>query len=89
MNSVGQQNPTRLIKSEVSHIIGAYNKGKENKYVPRFQASKRFLFLDRKDGSQGTCKICRLKYKRKMDNWEFAIYKYNASAYSPDETYFM
>ena len=76
------------IKSKVNEIVSTYNQGKRNRYLSRFQVSKGFLFLDREDGGLKASKICRLKYKGKMDNWEFSIYKYSSSAYSPDECFF-
>ncbi len=79
---------TEDIKNKVNDIVDAYNNGREKKYVPRFQVTKGFLFLDRDDDAWEVSKICRLKYKGKMDNWEFAIYMYSSSSYSPDECFF-
>jgi len=45
------------------------------------------LFLDRNDNGN-TGPICRLEYTGKMDQWEFAIYKYSRGDYSPDECFF-
>jgi hypothetical protein len=32
--------------------------------------------------------ICRLRYTGKVDDWEFAIYKYSGGRYDPDEWMF-
>ena len=79
---------TEDVKSKVIELVETYNKGKENRYIPRFQVSKGFLFLDRQDRGQKASKICRLKYKGRIDNWEFAIYKYSTATFSPDECFF-
>ncbi len=73
------------VKEKIDEIINTYNQGKRIRYLARFQVSKGFLFLDRDDGAPKASQICRLKYNGKMDNWEFAIYKYSSNAYSPDE----
>jgi hypothetical protein len=54
-------------------------------YIARFKG--KYLFLDRSD-SGNICPICRLEYTGKIDSWEFAIYKYSCSDYSPDECFF-
>ena len=79
---------TDEVKGKVNEIVSTYNQGKRNRYTARFQVSKGFLFLDREDGGQKASKICRLKYKGKMDDWDFSIYKYSSSSYSPDECFF-
>jgi len=76
---------TDEVKSKVIEVVNTYNGGQGIRYTPRFQVSKGFVFLDREDGAQKASKICRLKYNGKMDNWEFSIYKYSSSSYSPDE----
>ncbi len=78
---------TQDVKNEVIEIIEKYNKNKSRKYFPRFHTTNGLLFLDRRD-EENITKICRLKFKGKMDNWDFAIYKYSTGTYSPDEFYF-
>ena len=78
---------TKEIKNKAIEIIDKYNQDTESKYVPRFQVSKGFLFLDRID-NENQSKICRLKYNGKMNNWDFAIYKYSSDGYSTDEPFF-
>ncbi|MEK7675391.1 MAG: hypothetical protein AAB676_06110 [Verrucomicrobiota bacterium] len=54
-------------------------------YVPRFKG--KYLYLDREDfGNVGP--ICRLEYIRRKRHWEFAIYKYSADRYDPEEWFF-
>jgi hypothetical protein len=76
------------IKAEVRQVIESYNQGRSNKYVARFHTTKGFLFLDRSDNGQPPTKICRLKYRGRIDNWGFAIYRYSIRDYSPDECFF-
>ena len=73
------------VKEKINEIINTYYQSKRIRYLARFQVSKGFLFLDRDDGAPKASQICRLNYNRKMDNWEFAIYKYSSNAYLPDE----
>ena len=54
-------------------------------YVPRFKG--KYLCLDREDfGNVGP--VCRLEYSRRKPHWEFAIYKYSADCYDPEEWFF-
>jgi hypothetical protein len=54
-------------------------------YSVRFR--NRFLYLDR-DVHGSPFPICRLTWNGKMDNWDFAIYKYSDYRYAPDEWFF-
>lgn len=59
--------------------------GSEYRYIPRFKG--KYLYLDRVDfGNIGP--ICRLDYNRQKRLWEFAIYKYSADCYDPEEWFF-
>ncbi len=45
------------------------------------------MYLDRSDyGNQG--QICRLTYNGKMDNWDFAIFRWSSEKYDPEESFF-
>jgi hypothetical protein len=46
-----------------------------------------FLFLNRKEGERDG-PIARLKYNGKLDNWDFAIFRWSNERYDPDEIYF-
>ena len=77
------------IKREVEEIVASFNrevlKDPNYYYVPRYRGQ--YLYLDRFDyGRVGP--ICRLTYTGKMDQWEFAIYKYSDNGYDPDEWFF-
>ena len=47
----------------------------------------RFLYLDR-DESGSPSPVCRLTWNGKMNNWEFATYKYSDNRYALDEWFF-
>ena len=51
-------------------------------YRARFRGH--FLHLDRDEFGQ-TGPICRLTYTGKLDEWEFAIFKWSDERYDPDE----
>ncbi|RJP46623.1 MAG: hypothetical protein C4548_02195 [Desulfobacteraceae bacterium] len=79
----------KQVEEEVERIVERFNKehlsGQGRAYVARFRGN--YLYLDRSDfGNVGP--ICRLKYTGKMDDWEFAIYKFTRDAYSSDEFFF-
>ncbi len=77
------------IRKQVGETIRRFNetqlKGKGCYYEGRYQG--KYLYLDRKEPA-GTSPICRLKYTGKVDDWEFAIYKYSADRYDSDEWFF-
>jgi hypothetical protein len=45
------------------------------------------MYLDY-EGSQGKEKRARLKYNGKMDDWDFAIFKWSTEKYDADEFFF-
>jgi hypothetical protein len=47
----------------------------------------KYLYLDRTDRYE-PLPICRLTWNGKMDNWDFAIYKYSSEKYDPEEWFF-
>ena len=73
------------IKQEINVRVEKFNKRHHCEYVPRYK--KDFLYLDRDDGV-ATSQICRLRYKGKMDDWEFAIFKYSDEQYDEEEFFF-
>jgi hypothetical protein len=54
-------------------------------YSARFKG--KYLYLDRTDRRE-PLPICRLTWNGKMDNWDFAIYKYSSEKYDPEEWFF-
>jgi len=76
------------IKAQVEEIIRDFNSKVLNPdyyYVARYKGN--YLYLDLyKYGRVGP--VSRLKYTGKMDDWEFAIYKYSDERYDPDEWMF-
>jgi hypothetical protein len=77
------------VKVRVEQIVQTFNqeviKNPNYFYVTRYRG--RFLYLERRMAvSSGP--VCRLKYTGKMDDWEFAIYKYSSERYDPDEWFF-
>lgn len=74
------------IKEQVEEIVERFNKKTFKKkdvfYATRYRGD--YLYLDRSEyGNSGP--ICRLKFNGKMDNWDFAIFKYSSERYDPDE----
>jgi hypothetical protein len=76
--------PNEIIR-QVEEII--FNFNKKHKCSYGYRAKGLFLYIDRDDGI-GFCPLCRLKFKGKIDNWEFAIYKYSSDKYDPEECFF-
>jgi hypothetical protein len=77
------------IKKQVNEIVRHFNETQSQDracyYETRYEG--RYLYLDRKE-SHGMSPICRLKYTGKMDDWEFAIYKYSSDRYDTEEWFF-
>jgi hypothetical protein len=76
-------------REEALSTIARFNQeilaGSECRYIPRFKG--KYLYLDREDfGDIGP--ICRLDYNRRKRLWDFAIYKYSADRYDPEEFFF-
>jgi hypothetical protein len=77
------------VKEEVEEIVQRFNDQITPRgtcfYVPRFKGM--YLYLDRSDcGDAG--QVCRLRYTGKLDDWEFAIFKYSNNQYDPNEWLF-
>lgn len=69
---------------EQNPILQALSKTKRG-FAARFKG--KFLYLDRIDYGRQS-EICRLTWNGKMDNWDFAIYKYSDNCYDPEEWFF-
>ena len=77
------------MKENVESIISQFNKKtfKRNDCYYAARVKGNYLYLDRNDyGKIGP--ICRLTYKGKIDNWDFAIFKWSREIYDPDEWMF-
>ncbi len=77
------------VKEQVNEIIGHFNEESigdpDRFYSARYCGN--YLYLDRTEyGEAGS--ICRLKFNGKMDNWDFAIFKYSSDSYDSDEWFF-
>jgi hypothetical protein len=83
------------IKAEVQRLIDEFNQENFNDeyckefgivgYSARFKG--KYLYLDRDDMGKPS-PICRLGWNGKIDNWDFAIYKYSDNVYDPEEWFF-
>ncbi|MBI3316768.1 MAG: hypothetical protein HYZ85_02020 [Candidatus Omnitrophica bacterium] len=77
------------VRKQVDETVRRFNeswlKDSGCSYQARYEG--KYLYLDRKE-PVGTASICRLKYTGKMDDWEFAIYKYRSDRYDSDEWFF-
>ena len=77
------------IKGQVDEIVKRFNeesiRDPDRHYSVRYRG--KYLYLDMIEyGKAGS--ICRLEFNGKMDNWDFAIYKYSTESYDPDEWFF-
>ena len=77
------------VKEKVETIITKFNKRslKKNDCYYRARFKGKYLYLDRCDYSK-MGQICRLAYNGKIDNWDFAIFKWSKERYDPDEWMF-
>lgn len=73
------------IMRRVDVTIADFNEENRCSYCYRVRGLCIYLYRDEGDGS---CPICRMKFKGKMDNWEFSIYKYSTDKYDPEEIFF-
>jgi len=76
----------RVNLKQSTSLLNAFfpNKVKRG-YSARFKG--KYLYLDRTDRSE-PLPICRLTWNGKMNNWDFAIYKYSSEKYDPEEWFF-
>lgn len=77
------------VKAQVEQIVQTFNKEviKDPNYFYTTRYRGRYLYLTRTMHFTPS-PVCRLKYTGKMDDWEFAIYKYSNERYDPDEWFF-
>lgn len=76
----------RVNLKESTSLLSAFFPSKNKRgYSARFKG--KYLYLDRTDRSE-PLPICRLTWKGKMNNWDFAIYKYSSDRYDPEEWFF-
>ena len=81
---VDEFNRTNL--KESTSLLNAFFPSKVKRgYSARFKG--KYLYQDRTDRYE-PLPICRLKWNGKMDNWDFAIYKYSNEKYDPEEWFF-
>lgn len=79
-------NFNRINLKDSTSLLNAFFPGKiKRSYSARFKG--KYLYLDRTDRSE-PLPICRLTWNGKMDNWDFAIYKYSSEKYDPEEWFF-
>ncbi|MBF0523127.1 MAG: hypothetical protein HQL24_08745 [Candidatus Omnitrophica bacterium] len=72
-------------KQVIEGRINRFNKQHRCQYIPRYKND--CLYLDRQDGEALSC-ICRLTYNGKLDDWDFAIFKYSSEQYDDEEFFF-
>lgn len=88
------------IQDEVQKLIDDFNKKNfktppamralfGNKVKPGYSArfKGKYLYLDCDEFGKPS-PICRLTWNGKMDNWDFAIYKYSDNCYDAEEWFF-
>lgn len=79
------------IKEEITKIIDEFNNKELDlindfyKYIAEFKG--KHVYLKTKEDDL-ISPIARLTYSGKMNNWEFAIYKYSSEEYDVDEFFF-
>jgi hypothetical protein len=73
------------LKESTSLLNAFFPSKKKRGYTARFKG--KYLYLDRTDRSE-PLPICRLTWNGKMNNWDFAIYKYSSNKYDPEEWFF-
>lgn len=77
------------VRRQVEEIVERFNRKESRRddcfYLVHFRV--KHCYLDRADfGRVGP--ICRLAYTGKMDDWEFAIFKWSSEKYDPHERMF-
>ncbi len=83
------------IKTEVQKLIDEFNlENFGNDYCKEFgitgysgRFKGKFLYLDCDDSGE-PAPICRLTWTGKLQDWDFAIYKYSDNCYDPEEWFF-
>ena len=77
---------TDEIKKQVQQIVDKFNiehmSPPDDLYVVRFRGNHAYLDLSQ-DGEPSP--LCRITFTGKMNEWDFAIYKFSDERYDPDE----
>lgn len=73
------------LKEELRNEVNRLNKKLDLTYHCRFFGA--YMYLDY-EGLRGKEKRARLKYNGKMDDWDFAIFKWSTESYDTDEFFF-
>ena len=73
------------LKESTSLLSAFFSKKIKRGYSARFKG--KLLYLDRTDRHE-PLPICRLTWNGKMDDWEFAIFKYSSEKYDSEEWFF-
>jgi len=79
------------IQEEINRRIDNFNrkfftgKGESLYYFAKFKG--KYLYLNRLEFGN-IAPVARLKYKGKINNWDFAIFKWSSETYDPDEFFF-
>ncbi|MEA3349406.1 MAG: hypothetical protein U9Q82_02155 [Chloroflexota bacterium] len=77
------------VRAKVEHIVADFNretfKNSGIAYSVHYQG--KYLYLKRNEYGDPS-PICRLTYTGEMDAWKFAIYKYSADRFDPEEWFF-
>ena len=78
------------VKTQVDEIVARFNQTVLKKQPHRWFSTRyrsQYLYLDRPE-TYRTWPVCRLTYTGKMDEWEFAIYKFSVERFDPNEWMF-
>jgi hypothetical protein len=78
------------IKKRADQIVAEFNRTVLKNEPDRWFSTRyrgQYLYLDHPK-TYRVWPVCRLKYTGKMDEWEFAIYKYSDERFDPDEWIF-
>ncbi len=76
---------TDAIREQMTLRIKTFNEKQKCCYISSFKG--RFMYLEQwKPGSKNP--VCRLKFNGKIDDWEFAIFKWSNETYDSKEMFF-
>lgn len=85
MEMVNTMKMTKDLKDQVEWIVKKFNLKNKTDYRCRFRRG--FVYLDRSDQYGGFGPVSRLKYTGKLDDWDFAIFKYSSEFYAEGEIF--
>jgi hypothetical protein len=69
------------IKRRAKEIISNFNEENKTKYGAQFRGQYLYLNYDHEP-------MCRLRYNGKMDNWDFAIFRWSTEEYDRHDNFF-